>query len=141
MENKSIKSNQLRIGNDVLFGDIESKVIGIKKHPIEDIICIEYIREDTLAFHRPQIAESRLFPIPLSIDRILSFGFELSSDKGDCNFYEKGKHGIEWFDGDEFYFYFRMNYKSEFWFIKELFSIHELQNISFQLTNEELTFN
>ena len=140
MENKHVKSSELRIGNKVLFIDLECTVIECRKHPTEDMARVEYFREDTQALHRPLIEESRLFPIPLSIDRILSFGFELSSDEGDCKFYEKGKYGIRWVDGDEFYFYLIMSvHRDEYWILKEIYDVHQLQNIWLDLTDEELT--
>lgn len=140
MENKHVKSSELRIGNKVLFIDLECTVIECRKHPTEDMARVEYFREDTQALHRPLIEESRLFSIPLSIDRILSFGFELSSDEGDCKFYEKGKYGIRWVDGDEFYFYLIMSvHRDEYWILKEIYDVHQLQNIWLDLTDEELT--
>jgi hypothetical protein len=118
-----MKSNELRIGNLYnQFGNIESVNWAILKTleeaPIEQIWCK---------------------PIPLTEEWLLKFGFELNSDEGDCKFYEKGKYGIRWVDGDEFYFYLIMNYRDEYWILKEIYDVHKLQNIWLDLTDEELT--
>lgn len=139
MENNHLKASQLRIGNRVFFCDILSVVVECRKHPKENLVRVEYFREDIQALHRPCVEESLIFPIPLTIDEILAFGFELSSDEGDCKFYEKGKYGVRWIDGDEFYFYLKMA-NDGYWVLKEIYDVHELQNIWFELNNQSLIY-
>lgn len=137
MESNHLKAIRLRIGNRVLFGDISAIVVECREHPKQNLVRIEYLREDIQAIHRPCVEESLIFPMPLTIDKILAFGFELNSDEGDCKFYEQGKYGIRWVDGDEFYFYLKIN-NHEYWILKEIHDVHELQNIWVELTKEEL---
>lgn len=133
-----MKSIKLRINNKVLFGDTESTVIGLKKHPEEDRVTIEYLRTDIESLHRPTVEESRIDGIPLSINKLVELGFILDEDNGDVKYFEKGKHGILWHDGDSFYFYIVIVDASEVIVLKEIFYVHELQNIWFQLSDEEL---
>ena len=129
---------QLRIGNLV---EIENhtkvcEVIEIK----EKSLRVSYIRSDNGMVHNPIIEIDRIKPISITEEWLLKFGFELNSDEGDCKFYEKGKYGIRWVDGDEFYFYLIMNDRDEYWILKEIYDVHQLQNLYFSLTGEELTF-
>ena len=133
-----MKSMKLRINNKVLFGDTESTVIGVKKHPEEDRVTIEYLRTDIESLHRPTVEESRIDGIPLSINKLVELGFILDEDNGDVKYFEKGKHGILWHDGDSFYFYIVVFDSSEVIVLKEVFYVHELQNIWFELSDEEL---
>ncbi len=131
---------KLRINNNVLFGDTESTVIGVKKHPEEDRVTIEYLRTDIESLHRPTVEESRIDGIPLSINKLVELGFILRLDvsENDMKYFERRyKYGVKWIDGDDFYVYVNINFNG-YYALKQIFYVHELQNICFELTDEEL---
>lgn len=135
---RAIKSSELRIGNWIIDYEAEPN-----KTIYWQVETIEYLNTTLgIKFRNGSswTCEEFIEPIKLTEEWLLKFGFELNSDEGDCKFYEKGKHGIRWVDGDEFYFYLIMNYRDEYWILKEIYDVHQLQNLYFSLTGEELTF-
>jgi hypothetical protein len=121
-----MKSTELRIGNllrdkvsktelkviELTENNIITKVIDRSKFPLKDGWGIE--------------------PIPLNEEWLLKFGFEEQVN----DYYSKNEYKISFNDDlTKFYFLF---FEIGDWY-KELEHVHQLQNLYFALTNEELT--
>jgi hypothetical protein len=121
-----MKANELRIGNLVLTD---------RNNSIKTIVevrlfmsSVEYISTDTNYKHQSMVDYERLIPIPITEDWLLKFGFEHDSDLVNslC------KSGI-WFNVKNMEATF-LSQK-----LRKINYVHELQNIYFSLTGEELT--
>tara|TARA_R110000744_G_scaffold43803_1_gene97923 strand:+ start:53 stop:409 length:357 start_codon:yes stop_codon:yes gene_type:complete len=112
-----MKANELRVGNLVTTGGVEQYVMSI------DI--------DDPAEHRINDCQGIAYqPIPLTEEWLVRFGFENTNTKENPN-YKKGfyicmvrEHGI--------------NICNNHGFINDLNHVHQLQNLYFALTGEEL---
>lgn len=118
-----MKANELRIWNWVNIAR-EDGVGGM------DISRIEQISDNDIKLFDDYIIE----PIPLTEEWLLKFGFNTDSD---CWYYYKdwsSKHDTFKVAKDEFNNFFMVGYHS-----KSFKHVHQLQNLYFALTNEELT--
>ena len=137
--------NELRIGNYVLTGFMNPSPSGlhkcfnkceVKSIGIEKVIVTEKIGRKGLEKHNYE----NLKPIPLTEEWLLKFGFIYNGWSYNFKryvFHSQGKNEKLEFYNTEFGIsknkeVFNISYKIEY--------VHQLQNIYFALTNEELTF-
>lgn len=132
-----MKTSDFRIGNIVSVDNLtECRVIEIR----EKHLRVEYIREDTQLPHRPLIEIERIFPVQLSLEKMLAFQFEECGY--DLLFWQHAKlpkvqfAGINWADRDipEYQF---LNIRVDHEIYKIDF-VHQLQNFFHSLTHEDL---
>ena len=129
-----IKANELRIGNYItmpFLGIDAIQVIGIAVKENFELFIQSKLNNNTF-FEKPE----KYKPIPLTEEWILRFGFELFQDKWEVKRYKLNDftYTIPQYLNDipKGLFYKGINFKNiEF--------IHQLQNIFFALTGEELT--
>lgn len=141
MEN--IKANELRIGNFIYNVGYLSKVIGFKpfSHSVrcdEEEGCnilIDVYLQDGSVKEGYEIESYLCKPIPLTEEWLLKFGFE----KSNVYCFGNRKLIIESLMGDRHSCRYRINLNESIW-ISELHYVHQLQNLYFALTGEELTF-
>ena len=119
-----MKATELRIGNYIDY-TTEREIVTMQ-------ITYEYIR----LIHN---GNKNFKPIPLTEEWLLKFGFEFSRDP-ESNYYEKTfdftafyKVVIERKIGSDVFCY------SSFFSTTQLIYVHQLQNLYFALTGEELT--
>ena len=123
-----INLKSLRIGNYVSMTESqkyegsELEVISINKDFVE---CLRLIRESDEEW----TYKNDIYPIPLTEDWLIKFGFEKEKD-GPITFFNKDNLAIEKYsnkciftDGDIY---------------TEIYSVHHLQNIYFALVGKEL---
>lgn len=128
-----MKTNELRIGNFISDGNFELEVVGISDGIISGRTMDRL--EQTYQFNI-----ENLIGISISEERLLKFGFEgLINEKSQCgNFYlnydpEYSRHGMAiWHQKGSWCF----NHTEQFTVLKY---VHQLQNLYFALTGEELT--
>jgi len=110
---KDMKANELRIGNYVVFNYQNEK-------PKE--VEVRYVAKD--------LAIGFMEPIPLTEDWLLKFGFEQDGElfHNQIALYKNGVGG----------FNYNVNY-FEHENLEEIKHVHQLQNLYFALTGEELT--
>ena len=124
-----MEAKELRIGNYIYRPDLTG--VGLRKEKIlelgEKAIVTGPIKVKCDYFE--------LSPIPLTKEWLVKFGFEKISQY----FYKKEKFSIELFvlDNINWAFRFRTTEKSSI-MIASIQHVHQLQNIYFALTNEEI---
>jgi hypothetical protein len=127
-----MKANELRIGNYVKY-DFLAMAIFEPEYQIENGADIQVHQNHT-----------SFYPIPLTEEWLLKFGFKFNENKGQ---YETGNHfkvysnGIDiairngdfrlWWENDDDTYY------NTYW--TAIKHVHQLQNLFFALTEEELT--
>ena len=116
MENK-LTASELRIGNWVEFPNLLIKQ--------QQIVYLDARKEDT----------SYIQPIPLNEEWLEKFGFE----KHAYSWNGKIFHLLEW-DDYPLNWFVAMN-KNGAVLVQKLKYVHQLQNLFYSLTNEELTIN
>ena len=120
---KDMEAKELRLGN--LVYDTEGK---------ENNISLEAL---TFLSKEPI---NQVRPIPLTEDWLLKFGFV--HDKTHDNYYIGYNPCSVKFDNGEGGWFFSNDISSASWYIFTLFHyVHQLQNLYFALTGEELTLN
>ena len=124
-----MKAQELRIWNWVSitpFG--KNNDIQINEKEFADLIIFK-------TFHRIE-------PIPLTEDWLFRFGFELINDLGDQKYYKHKKYRsfIVGFDHQDitFEFGYGLNIYTLIYDEKHFRSVHQLQNLYYALTGEEL---
>jgi hypothetical protein len=118
-----MKPNELRIGNWVEIQGLESKIISVDT---EGCICENEYCED---FENNNITQN-LQPIPLTEEWLERFGFEYSDLNGDSGLWKIPPFQIYGKCNQFIYEYaLDVNY------------VHQLQNLYFALTGEELNQN
>lgn len=133
-----MKSNELRIGNYVLDKKDEIKKI----HGVNDVVGVAYVNFEN---EFEKLINPEISPIALTEEWILKFRFK----RGNLNkllFNIKYGTGMKFtvFSSEDFEA-FRVS-KIPFYFIFNniphgVWHVHELQNLFFALTGEELTLN
>ena len=116
-----METTDLRIGNLVSYKN-------------EDIVVVDAVSKDFILTHGQfKISTPNIEPIPLTEQWLLDFGFEVERE---C--YDKGKLSILLANNNDYYKNGRVFYKS--WAIMEAQPkyVHQLQNLYFTLTQEEL---
>lgn len=123
-----IAINDLRINNYVYYNN-EHNEIGIITKLITDIITdINYVGiNNRIDIH---YLNKHINPIPLTEEWLINFGFDNKFNKGKINIIPKGRLGYE--NGRTYF---------NSWVIleKQPDYVHELQNLHYALTKEELT--
>lgn len=141
LKRNKMKSTEIRIGNFVTDEFYESFSTIIEVESINEKGINLLIEDDgkwaeiSDRWIEPEYKFDLLFGIPLTEEWLLKFGFEKS------NIYCFGNHKliIESSMGDRHSCRYRINPDESIWIV-ELNYVHELQNIYFALTGEELTF-
>jgi hypothetical protein len=126
-----MEARELRIGNYVLCRGALARVTSISEDGIG------YVKQSGIS--EGKIPFKLVKPIPLTEEWLVKFGFEKVQEKGGF-YYEKtilSNDSIRVFDDNSVATYFFHNichvvYPQEF-------HVHQLQNLYFALTNEELT--
>ena len=125
-----MKANELRIGNYYL--DIDNQLSEMSGYELWQMSSNENLG----------IMEYQ--PIPLTEEWLLKFGFDINEDLGDMVYYEipskKSGYGV-CFDHEElsFYHYTTLGITHLIYDSEHLQYVHQLQNLYYALTNEELT--
>lgn len=126
-----MKSNELRIGNYVLDKNDEIK----KNHGVNDVVGIAYVNFEN---EFDKLINSEISPIPLTNEWFSKLGmsyYSLPTRSGRKIGYYTLKYGnrfkINSSDGSYSFINFR----------KEIIYVHQLQNLYFALTGEELILN
>ena len=126
-----MKANELRIGNFLQSDTNIIKIVGV-------------VKKDIYYYHNKKnlyVLELNNFkPIPLTEEWLLRLGFDISSSSG----YNIKNNGIEidiWFNDDGLINDIQIsstNISGAYPNIKHFQYVHQLQNLYFALTNEEL---
>ena len=114
-----MKSNELRIGNWV-------------EQPNNGVTRVTAILNDLQIKTETGYVDKYCMPIPLTEEWLLKFGFELDIEDGG---YQKGKYKVSVSDEGCLFFIYIGYYPEE---IAEFKYVHQLQNLYFALTGEEL---
>ena len=124
-----MKAEELRLGN---------LVSNMNPRHNDSILTIESIGDnhEVNVFYRKYLL-SEFKPIPLTEEWLLKFGFEFHINANCQNFYYE-KDAFICIRADEDFEWFRY-YNGDFY--HELKYVHQLQNLYFALTSEELTLN
>lgn len=122
-----MKSNELRIGNLAYSKKDESVVLVVTVYSKPDSVSYSY-KEDVIMGHPLSILE----PIPLTEEWLVKFGFEKKGiNTPKWRFWKidlvEDEKGIYSFDESRIYI--------------DIEYVHQLQNLFYALTNEELTWN
>ena len=118
-----MKANELRIGNYVYFGKTETK-----------LFCVDLLN---IAFEKIKNTKSEIQPIPLTEEWLIKFGFNQDEI---LNY----RYNSEWkLDGKNYDFiYIDIDDKdiciNDSWNHRKIKYVHQLQNLYFALTGEEL---
>ena len=126
--NPTMKANELRIGNYISIPQYGS-INNITERVTSDIIA---------SLYNNGLHSDRYEPIPLTEEWLFKFGFEQPTREFDP--FDKGKLSIHL--KDETFVNGRIYFNS--WFIVDmnlLKHVHQIQNLYFALTGEELTTN
>lgn len=132
MEN--LRSQDLRIGNYVMFSNNSEifKVTGISEFGLDVENEVEEIYMEYDNFE----------PIPLTEEWLLKFGFEITNNEGDKKDFEYKTFYPFYLSLDHDEVCLNYDTKSGYYCIfyddKRLLFIHQLQNLYFALTGEEL---
>jgi len=133
MDNKTLTSQELRIGNLLQYFTQSVFVIGIKKDTVE----LGYY-SDSIGFER-FIENSDLNPIELSPELLIRLGFKKMKDPNDKGtIYQNRKVAIK-LRGGEFSFF--LSDTEDDWYYTTSITIqycHQLQNLYFALCGSEL---
>jgi hypothetical protein len=84
-----------------------------------------------------KVEEDEYSPILLTQKWIRKLGFKLVSDDGDVVYYEIGRFGLKIDECLDFYFYTKIG-KDGVVLLTQIDFVHQLQNLYFALTGEEL---
>jgi hypothetical protein len=124
-----MQSKDLRIGN----------LVEIYKE--RQLVVINYIDSELslLSFEGFDLWDlDKTYPVLLTEKWLINLGFELKEDEGDVKYYEKNTIGIKMDECLDFYLYIKSYNSNSYFLIKQLEVVHELQNLYFALTCEEL---
>ena len=129
-----MKANELRVGN--LLNDYVKNERIVYVNGIDsswDIIWVNYA--NATGIYARAIAQIK--PIPLTEEWLLKFGF--NEDDGDF-FIERGRQGfiVEKAQDDDLLIVYREDVGLQYNFLMFIEYVHQLQNLYFALTGEEL---
>lgn len=127
-----IQANELRIGNTLQYLGVTVDVLEIQRES-----CVELGYFETSVGFQRSLFDNDIQPIPLTEEWLLKFGFEFS-DFGDEPPYESytlNKVEMWDFNGE----YWICNLIDQAAINTEFKYVHQLQNLYFALTGEELT--
>ena len=122
---------ELRVGNHVnTDSKSELRTVVEIRH---SVVSVKYIRSDTNQPHQSMVEYDRLTPIPLTEEWLLKFGFrKMLIDN--IYVFKYGKLELNRTGGEGFY---TSTYKGNF--LRFIINAHQLQNLYYTLTGEELT--
>lgn len=123
-----MEARELRIGNFVDCNGIVSEIVEVRTNYVR----LKYFRKDVEKEHISLVElDGRVKEIPLTEEWLLKFGFDNKFNKDKFTIIPKGKLGYE--NGRTYF---------NSWTIleKQPDYVHQLQNLYFALTGEELTF-
>ena len=131
-----MKANELRIGNLVQYGGVTAKVCHIEK-------AFFYCETELIYFTRD--GERGAKPIPLTEEWLLRFGFELEHEFTNAYKMYTTKHQYDCseitYSEKESLLRFSNGQEKGATLIPHIKYVHQLQNLYFALTGEELTLN
>jgi hypothetical protein len=114
-----MKANELRIGNLVLDYGIITEINGFLITRLEEI-------------NRQHKIVVNISPIPLTEEWMTKLGFSLKEDNQENEYFEKGHVKL---------IFFRNSHKTfHVIFGTDIYHVHQLQNLYFALTGEELQY-
>ena len=119
-----MKANELRIGNKVSY---EGSIVTVSTIADDEVTFSDYA-----SFDYPQIED--ISGIELTDEWLVRFGFT-----GRTAFKWKGKVGIQ-FSDNEYYIAFKDLSNVIFHLLVKIQLVHQLQNLYFYLTGQELAF-
>lgn len=122
---------ELRIGNFFNFGSTPAKVIGISEDGIQYEI-------QTNAKTRGNIIIEGFKPLPLTEKWLLNLGFQKFLETVECNFYENDVLSIDCKNGIAIFYKKQRIWGEKDCHLGRLEYVHQLQNLYFALTGEEL---
>jgi hypothetical protein len=129
-----MKATELRIGN----------CVAINPHPVGFVpFIVREIFSKTISISTMDkymvatLPLEEVYPIPITEEWLVRFGFEALTKKSegykaDTYAYTRGKSWVVNFDGKRLW--------TNFWQGREFEYVHQLQNLYFALTGEELTY-
>ena len=126
-----MKANELRIGNWLI--DYENKIGKVKS--IEDNNVLKVVSNEGVLISYCEIELYK--PIPLTEEILLKCWFYYVGDLFDCHVYRLGIINVSCLNG-VFTFSLKRDRKSNYVPLKEMEYVHQLQNLYFALTGEEL---
>ncbi len=141
-----MKANELRMGN--LIQDIHTR--GIFSQQYQEVYIVNGIGKDSIVVEPEPLPLRSLIDqtdknkslsifdvefIPLTEEWLVRFGFELLENEGDIKYFQLGKYGVKMEEEQDFYFYKGEDVIST---LAEIYFVHQLQNLYFALTGEEL---
>jgi len=129
-----INANELRIGNLVKLENY-FKIIGIMFRYGNDNYDIHVLRENSILIYK--VLESELEPIPLTTEILEKCGF-------DWSIYHQAFHKLNLeFDLNESYplGFSLCTFRNKLLVAPNIYFLHQLQNLYFALTGEELQIN
>ena len=132
-----IESNKLRIGN-LVHSDFSEENVKTVVEIRHKMASVKYIRTDTNEPHQSMVDYERLIPIQLTEEWLLKAGFEKLTS------IEKGFKLNSYTYGRGFSFIVHLNnglLSTNFWQGNEKKFVHQLQNLFFSLTGEDLVFS
>jgi hypothetical protein len=124
-----MRASDLRIGNLI---HVDKEVFIVDMNDSCGVLSID---------KRGLVRLDNCTPILLTEKWFINFRFKLDEDEGDVKCYQKGRFCVKIVDDLDFYSCMKMYEGNEYWFLKHLTFVHELQNLYFALTGEELTLN
>ena len=135
-----MKANELRIGNFVnLFLGIDDNGANFRLLTIDGVMR-EMSGQFYLINHTWIEISNNIEPIPLTEEWLLKFGFQKRADGMSVDWHigineitHDWLFDIKWIDGFEYPFYRNGRHVIKY--------VHQLQNLYFALTGEELTLN
>lgn len=131
-----MEAKELRIGNWVnLYDDFNSEVTGLTN--TKKVWCVNNPTNEGCAWYADKIN-----PIPLTEEWLLKFGFEEEEEQDellDTLMFSKDNITRVEFSNKHRQLYWHDNYSSIYHI--ELIYVHQLQNLYFFLTGEELTID
>jgi len=135
-----IKPNDLRIGNQLC--DKFNQLIIVQEIRTHAVVCVLMIpsQHNGQVFINPMsntlMDYNSLFPIPLNCDILTALEFEgIVSSESEFDAEFKNSSFSIWFNEEQHAFYYKMRYD-----MIEIKYLHDLQNLFYQITKQELSF-
>ncbi len=133
-----MKASELRIGNYIFENDKQATVSMLYEYTKEG----EGVNGFPERYEPDKYIYPKVEPIPLTEEWLVKFGFEY--DEKECLYkilVNKKEEEYIYLASDEKFNYLKCGYKGEYYFhpSQHIQYVHQLQNLYFALTGEELT--